>query len=292
MNMKKKRTSRKAFAEYRVKQFKMFLKNVYPHLIRDHTSRINKFRNEWEIPPEMIKTEKEYKDWLEKVERTLSHKRRSIEYLEMEEYHFLEGFETTAIDYPLLTEKEPRIISQGNSLEAVFNHDVKKLTRELNIDPDCYSLFRLYILSDEVSADAITSTGISLSERILFGETVEEVDYKISLSFGPNVEWGDLKEFWDLRIEELRRELKGSWDKRMKKGKYDDLLSKLTELDAKSRQGVEGLSDYEIAERLFGNVETDPKLQYLSDKEIGQEENRRRQVVRNLRYRYLKKKSS
>ena len=282
----------KAFEEYRIKYFKGFLKNIYPQLCKKHKGRIEIFREEWKIPKQGLKTEKEYQSWLQKIEKEIPHKKQAVEYLEIEEYHVIEGFETIAIDYPLLTEENPRIIPQGDSLETVFNLGIKRLISEFGIDPESYPFLRYFILFNDVSVQTITDTGIKLSEKILFSGDAEPVDYSISISFGPNTEWEDLKKFWDLRIEELRKDLEGFWKENVKASKYDYLLPKLAKLDAKSKKKNVVLTDYEIAEVLFGDVYTNEKYKSLSDKEKGQIENNQRRIVRNLRYRYLRKRRS
>lgn len=211
MAMKKKIDKEKAFNEYRKNYLKKFFDQNFKLLLKKHKKEIENFRKEWILSKWEIKTQEDYDGWLKSIEKPLSAKKRDVTYLEEEEGHILRGYETVAIEYLALSEESPRVFLQGNSLEVVFDYELRVFMRKLQIDTDWYPLFRHYILTKNIELTAIVHPNIEVTERFLYGPDSDELDHRISLNFGPNTRINEVKAVWRYIIEPLQKSMKALW---------------------------------------------------------------------------------
>jgi len=204
-------SAEQAFRSYRNDYLKKFFNQDLKLVLQKREKNIDAFRKRWKLNKQRITTQKEYDVWLSTIEQKLAKRKQQISYLEEEELHVLKGYKTVGIEFELLREDYPRIIRQGNSLEVVFDYELRKLMRRIDIDPDWWPVFRHYILSERIILTAVSHPNIEVTERLLFGPDNREIDHKISLNIGPNTRLNEIKYAWRFIVEPLQKKIKARW---------------------------------------------------------------------------------
>lgn len=215
-SLPKKTTRRKINAEEAFRSYRNgYLKRLFDQdlklVLKKQSKTIVKFRKRWKLDKQQITTQNEYDVWLNTIEKTLAKRKQEISYIEEEESHVLLGYKTVGIEFELLSEDYPRIIRQGDSLEAVFDYELRKLMRQIDIDPDWWPVFRHYILSRRIVLTTVSHPNIEITERLLFGPDNREIDHKISLNIGPNTRLKEIKYAWRFIVEPLQKKIKARW---------------------------------------------------------------------------------
>lgn len=233
--MGKKNGKQKAFETYQNKYIGRLFKEELKPLLEKYKGEINAFRNEWLLTSRIIRTEKEYQEWLEIIEKKLGYKKTKVAYFEEEEGHTLKGYDTVAIELFTLMEESPRITPQGDSLEAVFDYRFRQLMRKLGIDPDWYGLFLNYIFTGKINLKLIGHPNIEITERFLFGPENDEIDHRISLNVGPNTRIEEVKKAWRYIVKPLQGKMKALWKGKERKKPTHEVGIKALKLRQKGK---------------------------------------------------------
>lgn len=243
MAMRKKNKKQKAFNSYQKEYIGRLFKEELKPLLKKHKEEIKKFRKEWLLTNRKIETEKDYRDWLELIEKKLQHKKFKVFYFEEEEGHTLEGYDTVAIELFTLMEESPRIYPQGDSPEAVFDYRLRQLMRKLGIDPDWRGLFLNYIFAEEINLKLVGHPNIEVTERFLFGSENDEIDHRISLNIGPNTRLEEVKKVFRFVVKPLQKSMKALWKGKTRRKPTHEISIKALKLKQKGKTYRQILDD-------------------------------------------------
>lgn len=207
MKMKKK------FEDYWQNYIERDLKYKFIKRIKKGEEKIGKFRDEWDIPVGGFQTKKKVKDWAKKQRDKRENNYFGAYLTETELRYHTNGFELAGFSPSIKEERRPREIKPFKGFEVRFHIEVRKLIREIKLDPLWYHPFVKYLLLGRVDMRKVASTGVYVSERVLRDNKGEEIERNICLTFGPNTRIEDIQNIWSPQVKKLQEKLPGYFHK-------------------------------------------------------------------------------
>ena len=207
--MKKKNEAQQAFEKHLQKRFSLGLQQRLILILRREDKKIRDFRNNWKIPQDGFKDEKEWKNWWDNLKKIVPEKVKDVEYIEFENYYLFNKFYPEKMVLSVDTEEYPRLTRIKKNPQAVFDLEVKKLLLDLKIDQDFHVVIRDYIWFGKAFSESIVNIGIIVSERITQVPGFGEIERRISLVFSANADEQDLKDIYKYSVKGLQQTIKG-----------------------------------------------------------------------------------
>ena len=274
--------------QFRIKQLNYFKTKIIEPIEKLNWKKIKYFRRGWGIKISKLKNTQKLKKWYEEIQDKHPDKKYNVLVFEVEKFHEIEGGQVKNTLHSDSIELEPRITNLGDKPEVVFDHEVKIIMNELNLDPDWASLFKHYLLFGKSSIKSATNLSGVISERITYGKKLQAIEHRIALNISPNTPLEEIELLWNPVITKLQNTIRGGWLKRKRESELDPLLEKLINIDMEDERKGQKRSEYEKADILFGELDKNDQYKDLEPEKLGEiETNRVKQIV-NLRYRYRK----
>lgn len=210
MKMKKK------FEDYWENYINRDLKYKFIKRVKEGDKELGKFRCLWDIPPNGFETKKEAKEWDRKQKKNSEHKAFRVSLQEEELRYMTYGFELYKPVSSKTEEQWERQTEVIGGFEARFHIAVRKLIKQLKIDPLWYHPFVNYILLGKINMSQVVSAGIQVSERVLRDNKGEEIERNICFTFGPNTRIEDIQNIWSPQVKKLQKALPGYFRKNLR----------------------------------------------------------------------------
>lgn len=222
----------KKFEDYWQNYIERDLKYKFIKRIEEGSPKIEEFRDEWDIPAGGFETKKEVEEW-DKKQRDKEENKHFLVYLTQTELRYCtNGFALADFFPSTREERRPRETKPITAFEAKFHIAVRRLIRELRLDPLWYHPIVKYLLMGKVDMRRVVNTGIGVSERVWQDNKGDEIERNICLTFGPNTRIEDIRQIWNPQVKKLQEKLPGYFRedlriteavaKKYKLGKYSE----------------------------------------------------------------------
>lgn len=199
----------KKFEDYWQNYIERDLKYKFIKRIEEGDKGIKEFRELWDIPVDGFETIRDAKEWVREQKKNSNHRTFRASLNEEELKYTADGF---LLGNPISSKKEElweRKTEAKGGFYAKFEVAVRKLMRQIRLDPWWFHPFVNHILLNEKDMRSLNSAGIQVSERVFCDNKNKEIERWICLTFGPNIRLKDIQQIWTPQVKKLQEKLPG-----------------------------------------------------------------------------------